>query len=265
MTKRILIKGAAGRMGTNLIKTVASNPDTTLAYAVVHPEAPQLGQSVPEFAEVKYISDLSQATDFDVAIDFTSPESTLETLAHCQKLGKPLVIGTTGLNAEQKEKIQQASTSIPVVFAANFSVGMNLMFKLVEKAARVMGTYSDIEIIEAHHHNKVDAPSGTALALGEHICKALGRDLDEVAVKERNGLIGPRTKDEIGFSTIRAADVIGEHTVWFADIGERIELSHKVSDRITFARGAVHAALWLSQGPEAKLYDMTNVLGLDKL
>ncbi|RIY38416.1 4-hydroxy-tetrahydrodipicolinate reductase [Psittacicella gerlachiana] len=265
MTIRILIKGAVGRMGTNLVKTLAANPNTTLAYAVVHAQAPELGKSVPEFPELTYITDLKEATDFDVAIDFTSPSSTLETLAHCQKLGKPLVIGTTGLSNAEKEQIKAASKDIPIVFAANFSVGMNLMFKLVEKAAKVMGEYSDIEIIEAHHHHKVDAPSGTALALGEHICKALDRDLEQVAVKERNGLIGPRTKEEIGFSTIRAADVIGEHTVWFADIGERVELSHRVSDRITFARGAVHAALWLAQGQEANLYDMTNVLGLDKI
>ncbi|RIY32374.1 4-hydroxy-tetrahydrodipicolinate reductase [Psittacicella hinzii] len=265
MTVRILIKGATGRMGGNLVKTIASNEQTTLAYAIVHQSASEVGKNVDLFPEVTYSTELEAATDFDVAIDFTTPESTLATLAHCQKLKKPLVIGTTGFNNEQKELINQAAKEIPIVFAANFSVGMNLMFKLVEKAAKVMGSYADIEIIEAHHHNKVDAPSGTALALGEHICKALDKNLDDVAVKERNGIIGPRTKEEIGFSTIRAADVIGEHTVWFADIGERIELSHKVSDRITFARGAVHAALWLAQGQETKLYDMTNVLGLDKL
>ncbi|MFC6277172.1 4-hydroxy-tetrahydrodipicolinate reductase [Psittacicella hinzii] len=265
MTVKFLIKGAAGRMGQNLIKTLSQTANAQLAYALVHNSAPEIGQAVAGFPEVVYSTDLEAAVDFDVAIDFSTPESSLATLAHCQKLGKPLVLGTTGFTAEQKAQIAQVATQIPVVLAANYSVGMNLMFKLVEKAAAIMGSYADIEIIEAHHHHKVDAPSGTALALGEHICKALDRDLEKVAVKERNGIIGPRTKEEIGFSTIRAADVVGEHTVWFADIGERIELSHKVSDRITFARGAVKAALWLTNQPVGKLYDMTNVLGLDQL
>lgn len=264
MTTRIMVKGATGRMGQNLLKTIAQTPETTLAHALVMASDLNVGKTVSDFLSVTYCADLNACKDFDVAVDFSTPSSTLETLEHCVALRKAIVIGTTGFTVEQKERIAAAAKVIPIVFAANYSVGMNLMFKLVEKAATIMGNYSDIEIIEAHHHHKVDAPSGTALALGEHICKALDRDLEKVAVKERNGIIDPRTKEEIGFSTIRAADVIGEHTVWFADIGERVELSHRVSDRITFARGAIHAALWVVKNDPA-LYDMTNVLGLDKL
>lgn len=264
MAVKFLVVGASGRMGDNLLNVIASHEQAELAYALVLPTDPKLGKATPYDANVVYTSDLSACVDFDVAIDFSAPQATLQTLAHCKALGKALVIGTTGFTATEKELIAASATEIPVVFSANYSVGMNLMFKLVEKAATVMGDYADIEIIEAHHHHKVDAPSGTALALGDHICKAMGKDLADVAVKERNGLIGPRKQGEIGFATIRAADVIGEHSVWFADLGERIELSHKVSSRVTFARGAVRAALWaVTQKPG--LADMTNVLGLDQL
>lgn len=263
MAYKVLLVGAAGRMGQNLLKCIAEHPDLTLAYALVQEGAPQDGQPVPFFPDQTYLSDIDYCRNFDLAIDFSSVESTLETINHCLSLEKALLIGTTGFNPEQVEVIKQAAQKIPVVFAANYSVGMNLMFKLVEKAAAVMHN-SDIEIIEAHHNKKVDAPSGTALALGRHICHSLGVDLEEVAVKERNGIIGPRTKQEIGFSTIRAADVVGEHTVWFADVGERIELTHRVSERITFARGATRAAAWLANQGQAGLFDMTHVLGLDK-
>lgn len=261
---KVLVVGAGGRMGNNILNTIAANPETRIAYALVIAEDPKVGTPLLQDSSVVYSADLAACTDFDVAIDFSAPQSTLQTLEHCRKLGKALVIGTTGFKDAEKEVIAQAAQEIPVVFSANYSVGMNLMFKLVEKAAKIMGDYADIEIIEAHHHHKVDAPSGTALALGQHICNAMGTNLNDVAVKERNGLIGPRTKGEIGFSTIRAADVIGEHNVWFADLGERIELMHKVSDRVTFARGAVRAAQWVAQQPVG-LYDMTKVLGLDQL
>lgn len=264
MSIKILVVGAHGRMGSNLVKVVSQNPNTQLAYALVLPESPVVGQALLEAPEIKYTGDLSACTDFDVAIDFSSPASTLATLEHCKKLGKAIVIGTTGFNAEQQKLIEQAATSIPVVKAANYSIGMNLMFKLVEKATAVMGSYSDIEILEAHHRNKVDCPSGTALALGRHIAGVLGVELEEKMNKERHGIIGPRPAGEIGFATLRASDVVGEHTVWFADIGERIEIAHKVSDRITFAKGALGAAIWLAN-KGVGYYDMTDVLDLNKL
>ncbi|OEM16234.1 4-hydroxy-tetrahydrodipicolinate reductase, partial [Escherichia coli] len=174
------------------------------------------------------------------------------------------VIGTTGFDDDGKAKIQQAADNIGIVFASNFSVGVNLVFKLLEKAAKVMGDYCDIEIIEAHHRHKVDAPSGTALSMGEHIAKTLGRDLKTHGVFARDGITGERKRDEIGFATIRASDVVGEHSVWFADIGERVEIAHKATSRMTFAKGAVRAAKWLAQ-KEKGLFDMTDVLDLNQL
>lgn len=264
MTIKILVVGAHGRMGSNLLKVIADNPNTQLTAGLVLADSPVNGLDIALHPGVKYSSDLSAVTDFDVAIDFSSPSSTLATLEHCKALGKAIVIGTTGFTKEQQAQIEAVAKEIPVVKAANYSVGMNLMFKLVEKATAVMGSYSDIEILEAHHRNKVDCPSGTALALGNHIAGVLGVNLEDVQNKERHGIIGPRPAGEIGFATIRASDVIGEHSVWFADIGERVEIAHKVSDRITFAKGAVHAASWLL-GKPAGYYDMTDVLNLGEI
>lgn len=175
-----------------------------------------------------------------------------------------MVIGTTGFDDAGKQTIANAARNIGIVFASNYSVGVNLVFKLLEKAAKVMGDYCDIEVIEAHHRHKVDAPSGTALSMGEHIAKTLGRNLKTHGVFAREGITGERQRDEIGFSTIRAGDVVGEHTVWFADEGERVEITHKASSRMTFAKGAVRAAQWLESRP-AGLFDMTDVLDLNNL
>ncbi len=198
---------------------------------------------------------------FDVVIDFTTPEATMDHVAFCETAGKALVIGTTGLEETHRERIAAAARYIPIVQAPNMSVGVNLCFGLLEMAARVLGRDADIEIIEAHHRHKVDAPSGTALRMGEIVAGALGRDLQECAVYGRHGVTGPRDRETIGFETIRAGDIVGEHTVMFAADGERVEITHKASSRQTFARGAVRAALWL-MGAEPGLYDMQDVLGL---
>jgi len=202
--------------------------------------------------------------DFDVFIDFTRPEGTLDHLAFCRQHRKGMVIGTTGFDDAGKQAIQAASNEIAIVFAANFSVGVNVMLKLLEKAAKVMGDYTDIEIIEAHHRYKVDAPSGTALAMGEAIAQAMDKDLKECAVYTREGYTGERVPGTIGFATVRAGDIVGEHTAMFADIGERVEITHKASSRMTFANGAVRSAMWL-KGKKNGLFDMRDVLDLNNL
>ncbi|PTT93530.1 4-hydroxy-tetrahydrodipicolinate reductase, partial [Pseudomonas sp. HMWF005] len=199
--------------------------------------------------------------EFDVLIDFTHPTVTLKNLAFCRKHGKAMIIGTTGFSVEEKQLLAEAGKDIPIVFAANFSVGVNLCLKLLDTAARVLGDDVDIEIMEAHHRHKVDAPSGTAVRMGEVIADALGRDLKKVAVYGREGQTGARERETIGFATVRAGDIVGDHTVLFAADGERVEITHKASSRMTFAKGAVRAALWLD-GREPGLYDMQDVLDL---
>ncbi|BFU59785.1 MULTISPECIES: 4-hydroxy-tetrahydrodipicolinate reductase [Rodentibacter] len=270
MTLKIAIVGAGGRMGRQLIQAVQNAENVKLGAAFERKGSSLVGADVGELAGIGCLGitvsdDLtSQKDNFDVLIDFTRPEGTLEHLAFCVANNKPMVIGTTGFDDAGKSAIQTASEKIAIVFASNYSVGVNLVFKLLEKAAKVMGDYCDIEIIEAHHRHKVDAPSGTALSMGEHIAKTLGRDLKTQGVFCREGITGERTRDEIGFSTIRAADVVGEHTVWFADIGERVEISHKASSRMTFANGAVRAGKWLENKSKG-LFDMTDVLDLNNL
>jgi 4-hydroxy-tetrahydrodipicolinate reductase len=216
-----------------------------------------------EASRVKVTKNLSSVIgQFDVLIDFTRPEATLaymETLRH--HVGKKMVIGTTGFSSEQKAQITEAAKDMAIVMAPNMSVGVNLTLKLLEMAAKAMGDYTDIEIIEAHHRHKVDAPSGTALRMGEVVAKALGRDLKDCAIYGREGNTGARDRKTIGFSTIRAGDIVGEHTVMFADEGERVEITHKASSRMTFASGAVRAAVWL-QDKDKGLYDMQDVLGI---
>ena len=202
------------------------------------------------------------AGGFDVLIDFTRPEPTLAHLQWCVDNNKKIVIGTTGLDDAGKAAIKAAGEKTGVVFAPNFSVGVNLTLKLLDMASRVLGDSVDIEIIEAHHRHKVDAPSGTAIRMGEVIADALDRDLKECAVYGREGHTGERDRKTIGFETIRAGDIVGEHTVMFADIGERIEITHKASSRMTFAKGAVRAARWLGH-KDTGLYDMSDVLELD--
>jgi len=264
---RVAIVGAAGRMGRTLIQAVTEAEGMQLAVATEHPQSSLLGADAGELAgvgrnKVKVHSNLESLLDsFDVLIDFTSPQATMQHLALCRQAGKRMVIGTTGLSDEQKAEIGAAAAETGVVLAPNMSVGVNLCFKLLDIAARVMGEEADIEIIEAHHRYKVDAPSGTALRMGEVVAAALNRDLAEVAVYGREGHTGARERSTIGFETIRAGDVVGEHTVWFATNGERVEITHKASSRMTFAGGAARAAGWLMTRPNG-LYDMQDVLGL---
>lgn len=264
---RIAISGASGRMGRALIQAAYEAENTNVTAAIERSGKSIIGVDAGELAGiealgVKIVDDLSDVTDaFDVLIDFTSIEATLSNLDICRKAGKKIVIGTTGFTDEQKKLIADAATDIAVVFAPNMSVGVNLCFKLLDIATRVMGDYTDIEVIEAHHRHKVDAPSGTALRMGEVVAEALGRDLKDCAVYGREGQTGERDRKTIGFETIRAGDIVGEHTVMFADIGERVEITHKASSRATFAKGAVRAATWLSQHDKG-LYDMQDVLGL---
>ena len=267
---RIAVAGASGRMGRQLIQAVQQAPGVVLGAAISRPGSSLISTDAGELAGVGTlgvtVSDSLEkvAGDFDILIDFTRPESTLGYLAFCVEHKKAMVIGTTGFDDAGKEAIRAAGQQIGIVFAANFSVGVNLVLKLLEKAAQVMGDYTDIEIIEAHHRHKVDAPSGTALAMGEAIAGALGRDLKECAVYAREGYTGERDPKSIGFATIRAGDIVGEHTAMFADIGERVEITHKASSRMTFASGAVRAASWLYKRDKG-LFDMRDVLNLDQL
>lgn len=269
-TVRVAIVGAGGRMGRQLIQAAQEQNGIQLGAAIEREGSSLIGTDAGELAGigligVKVVSDLnSVVNDFDVLIDFTRPEGTLQYLAFCQSHQKGMVIGTTGFDEQGKLAIAEAAKSIPIVFAANFSVGVNLVLKLLEKAAKVMGDYTDIEIIEAHHRHKVDAPSGTALAMGESIADALGKDLKECAVYAREGYTGEREPGTIGFATVRAGDIVGEHTAMFADIGERVEISHKASSRMTFAKGAIRASSWVN-GKKDGLYNMKDVLNLDDL
>ncbi|KDD78998.1 4-hydroxy-tetrahydrodipicolinate reductase [Glaesserella parasuis] len=270
MTLKIGVVGAGGRMGRQLVQAVNNAEGVELGAVFERKGSSLVGADAGELAGigdlgVTVTDDLaSQVNHFDLLIDFTRPEGTLEHIAFCVAHNKKMVIGTTGFDDAGKQAIKSASEKISIVFASNYSVGVNLVFKLLEKAAKVMGDYCDIEVIEAHHRHKVDAPSGTALSMGEHIAKTLGRDLKTHGVFAREGITGERKRDEIGFATIRAGDVVGEHSVWFADEGERVEIAHKASSRMTFANGAVRAAKWL-QTKQNGLFDMTDVLDLNNL
>ena len=267
---RIAIVGAPGRMGRNLIQAVQQAEGVALGAALARSGSSLLGADAGELAGIGKtgitVTDdlLKVVNDFDVLIDFTRPEGTLEYLAFCREHQKAMVIGTTGFDEAGKEAIRAAAEEIGIVFAANFSVGVNLVLNLLQQAAKVMGDYADIEIVEAHHRHKVDAPSGTALAMGEAIADAMNWKLDEHAVYSREGHTGERKAQTIGFATVRAGDIVGEHTAMFADIGERVEITHKASSRMTFANGAVKAASWL-KNKKSGLYDMRDVLDLSML
>jgi 4-hydroxy-tetrahydrodipicolinate reductase len=254
-------------MGLCLIKAVVSTKNTCFTAAIDRPESLTIGKDAGELAAIgtigiNVVADLAAVMDeFDVLIDFTCPDASMVSIEQCRRAGKKMVIGTTGFNEQQKAEIAKAAEDIAIVLAPNFSVGVNLSLKLLEMTAKVMGDYTDIEVIEAHHRHKVDAPSGTALRMGEVIAKTLGRDLKDCAIYGREGHTGERDRKTIGFSTIRAGDIVGEHTVMFADEGERIEITHKASSRMTFANGAVRAAVWLAD-KDRGLYDMQDVLGL---
>lgn len=257
---KVVIAGVNGRMGKALLEAVGLASDCMLHGALVRQGSPWEGQMV--VPGVLASSDMAATlAGADVLIDFTRPEATLEHLAVCERLGVNLVIGTTGFDDAQKQRIARAGGAIGVVWAPNMSVGVNLVYRLLNVAATVLNEGYDIEIIEAHHRHKVDAPSGTALRMGEVLAAALGRDLQDCAVYGREGVTGERDPSTIGFATVRGGDVVGDHTVLFAGIGERIEITHKASSRLTFAQGAVRAARFLQQAG-AGFYDMQDVLGL---
>ena len=267
MATNIVVNGAAGRMGRALVQACTENSDTELAAALVRPGSSYAGQDAGVVAgiapaDVNLITDPSTLPDkIDAWIDFTLPEGLMSALKYCVDNELPMVIGTTGLDDQQKETISQAGNTIPIVFAPNMSVGVNLCLSILQTAAKTLGDDYDIEIVEAHHKNKVDAPSGTALRMGEVIADAINIDLDKNAEFTRHGNIGARKPGTIGFQTIRAGDIVGEHTVTFAGIGERVEIAHIASSRLTFARGAVRAAIWIKD-QSAGVYDMQDVLGL---
>jgi len=263
---KIAIAGSGGRMGRALLEGVFQSDDLLLHAALEHGASPLLGRDAGELfgaaCGVKISADAESALQgADVLIDFTRPEGTLHHLDICRKLGVNIVIGTTGFNAQQKAQLGAAAQDIGIVFAPNMSVGVNLVFKLLETASRVLAQGYDIEIIEAHHRHKVDAPSGTALGMGEVVARTLGRDLSMCAVYGREGVTGERDPSTIGFATVRGGDIVGDHTVLFAGTGERIEITHKASSRATFALGALRAARFLKANP-AGMYDMQDVLGL---
>jgi len=263
----IVIAGATGRMGRVLLESTLTHPDCALLGATVRPGSAWAGHSCaslvgPDAVDCPIVDSVAEfAHDRPVVIDFTTPTSTRELVAFCASHDMPMVIGTTGLSAEDEAAIAQAGLHVPIVYAPNFSVGVNLVLELLKTTARVLGETVDIEIIEAHHRHKVDAPSGTALAMGRAIADTLGRDLAKDAVYGREGHTGARPRSQIGFSTIRAGDIVGDHTVLFAADGERVEITHKASSRKTFADGAVRAAVWaFTQRPG--VYSMVDVLGL---
>ena len=267
MTTNIVVNGAGGRMGKSLVQACYEDKHTALIAALARASSDCCGSDAGTIAgiEKQSISISSEPTPEHwrdaVWVDFTLPEGAIDALTFCQNHNIPIVIGTTGFSAQQKAQIQAAGEDIPVVFAPNMSVGVNLCLSILRTAAQTLGEDYDVEIVEAHHKNKVDAPSGTALRMGEVIAEALEVDLEQRAEYARHGNIGSRKPGTIGFQTIRAGDIVGEHTVTFAGIGERIEIAHKATNRLTFARGAMRAAHWLKDKP-AGLYDMQDVLGL---
>jgi 4-hydroxy-tetrahydrodipicolinate reductase len=264
---RIAVAGATGRMGRTLVELITGNPALKLGAVSVLPYDPALGKDIGLACGlpangVLAVAELASAVhNFDVLIDFTSPAATLLHLQLCANHGKALVIGTTGFSEAEKQQIAEAAARTPVVFSPNMSVSVNLTFKLLELAASIIGEDSDIEIIEAHHRHKKDAPSGTALRMGEVIAKQLGRELKDCAIYGREGQSGPRDPKTIGFATIRAGEIVGDHTVLFASGGERLEITHKSANRLPYATGAVRAAEWL-HGKPAGLYSMMDVLGI---
>jgi 4-hydroxy-tetrahydrodipicolinate reductase len=261
----VAITGSGGRMGRTLIEACSRTAGLRLSAAVERPGSSMIGSDAGELAAVGKLGVAIRASltglDYDVLVDFTRPEATLDYLETCRRSGRRMVIGTTGFDEAGKSKITAAAREIPIVFAPNMSVGVNLCFKLLETAARVLGDSVDIEIIEAHHRFKADAPSGTALRLGEVVARALNRDLKQCAVYGRQGITGERARQTIGFVTVRAGDIVGDHTVLFAGGGERVEITHRAESRLTFANGALRAAQWLMDKP-AGLYDMQDVLSL---
>lgn len=265
---KIAVTGAAGRMGKTLVEAVQLAKECELGAAVERAGSEALDADAGIIAgltanAVTIVDDISTQLDsFDVLIDFTAPTNTVSNARLCAQYGKGLVIGTTGCTVEELAAIEQAASETPICMASNYSTGVNLCFKLLKEAAEVLGDDYDVEVVEAHHRHKVDSPSGTALSMGKAVASGLGRNLEEVAVYGREGQVGARPEKEIGFATVRGGDVVGDHTVMFLADGERVEITHKASSRMSFARGAVRAAAWLHGKPAAGLYDMQDVLGL---
>ena len=265
-TLNIAIAGASGRMGRALVDAICNAPDAKLVAALDRPESSLIGQEAGQMLGLNTGVNISSDVAAGVRgaacfIDFTRPEGTLEHMNLCRQHGVAMVIGTTGFDAAGKAAIEAAARDIPIVFAPNMSVGVNLVFKLLDVASRVLNEGFDIEIIEAHHRHKVDAPSGTALRMGEVIANALGRDLSECAVYGREGVTGERDPSTIGFATVRGGDIVGDHTALFAGIGDRVEITHRSSSRMTYALGSLRAARFLA-GRKNGLFDMQDVLGL---
>lgn len=264
---KVAVTGAAGRMGGRIITAVKEAEGLELAGAVERPGHEMIGQDAGLIAGcgaagVKITASLDEALkNADVLIDFTFPEVTLKNLATCVRLGKKLVIGSTGFTPAQRAEVQKAGEQISVVLAPNMSVGVNACFKLLKETAKILGPDFDVEIVELHHNKKKDSPSGTAVRMGEVVAEALGRDYNQVANFHREGMCGERTPEEIGMQTVRGGDIVGEHTVYFIGMGERIEITHRAMSRDMFARGAVRAAAWLA-AKEQGMYDMQDVLGL---
>ena len=263
---RIAVVGADGRMGRMLIEATLKDGEATLAAAFDRPGSKAIGRNAGELVGLS--CDVKVSDDFvgeigkaDCLIDFTRPEGTLEHMKICREKGVAMVIGTTGFEAEGKAAIAEAAKDIPIVFAPNMAVGVNLVFKLLDTAARILNQGYDIEIVEAHHKHKIDAPSGTALRMGEVVAAALGRDLKECAVYGREGVTGERDPSTIGFATVRGGDIVGDHNVMFCGIGERVEIAHRAGSRMPYALGSLRAARFLS-GKKNGQYDMQDVLGL---
>ncbi len=261
---KVAVAGVCGKMGKVIAKLVYEDKDLELAAVSESPQSNCVGKKLKDVMDIDLdleIKDSLKEQNFDVLIDFTTPEATIDHLYLCSQKRKPAVIGTTGLSKDQQKILKEIAKSIPIVYSPNMSVGVNLLFKLAPHIASVLGNDYDIEIVEIHHRFKKDAPSGTAVRLAENIAEALGRDIEKVGIFGRKGLIGERKQEEIGIFAVRAGDVVGEHTVIFATLGERIEITHRAHSRETFARGAIRAAKWIYGKPEG-LYTMWDVLGL---
>ncbi len=264
---RVAVTGAAGRMGKTLVQAVAEADGLTLGAAFEHPDSAAVGADAGELAGIGSLgvavsADPAAALDaFDVVIDFTAPQATLALAEACRSAGKGMVVGTTGFTDAELAELQGAAADLALFMAPNMSVGVNLVFKLIEIAARALGDSVDVEVIEAHHRHKVDAPSGTAVRMGEILADALDRDLESDAIYGRQGITGARERQTIAFSTIRGGDIVGEHTVLYAGDGERIEITHRASSRMNFAQGALRAAAYVAE-QEPGLYDMQTLLDL---
>jgi 4-hydroxy-tetrahydrodipicolinate reductase len=262
---KTIVVGAAGKMGGRIIHILQEYPSMKLFRAIDRPDHPSIGKDIGEVIGLGELGvplegDLRKQGG-DVIINFSNPQASVESMQFAHEAGLATVIGTTGLNSEQIEKVKELSKSVRCVMAPNLSVGMNVMFRIVQEIAQVLGPEYDVEILEAHHRLKRDSPSGTAVRLGELIAQATGRNFGKVGIYGRKGMVGERTKEEIGMQVIRAGDIIGEHTVLFGGIGERLEVTHRAQSRDNFARGAIRAALWVMNQPNG-LYDMQDVLGL---